>query len=1111
MVPIAAIAESEVPPTDAFEIQTPQLASSEHASGSPSITSASPSSSIVPHDVGEIPTASSSLNPSAPDQTSAPETITLSTSIAVPTSSTTSDSAVSAATSVAAPAAVPTGVTTPTIGPLVQVGIGLPPNSATIDDIVAAQVEWYLSRANLPTDDFLKSHMDSDLWVSLELILTFPRMVRLGVRDKSGVALLLQARSTDIEVDTKTCRIRPAWALRSHLLLRGVPPSATEADLAALLRIPYVSPPAPDTTSSTIPSPPPDPASTTTTSDSTAPASTATTTDAPHFRGLMSVMQVSMAGEWVAVFAARPDAAVALPHVNGQLVCGQPITAEVFIEGLEPHALPAPSAVYQAVPSYYSHTQAQHALSHIEPHHPHAPHQIQSTLPPSSTVDPSHVHPYQHMAYAQSPRSHIVPHMPPYAPYVSGRARAMSENGDGDDFRHQYGQSQNHGHSHWQRTNGHRVNGHRRGGANGYTSSHGANHSNTVRGAPANPARNDRSRSPSAMSSLSATNATTNRRPRRTARRLTRRGSPGGAPSSQFNSSGYGHSQGQHPCPQSTGNAPTPRSSDLNGNGDAQKALSVAGGAVPNDPIHAEDLIHGNGDPSLASSSVYDRYHEQGNVQRSGQGKGVSTSSAAVVSGGANVAAMDFPPLQPSIAAGSRPSIARVTSKRATSSHTKLSGSGSSESAGEGKSSTDVASLDDDHSATVSGDETRGDTSGLPSSGVENDSSTVHHKSGEGNTPSGNLSEVHTHRVLPGEHDENSNENGPALTDGSNNHNLSGKSTDPSASNSNTAGQEKAAFRDTVDEDHTIGNEPVKGRSLSEIARASPKVQAASGHNQAKHVLQGSSRDGRNVNGNISATALPASNGTVRKAVPGMAATASKSYAAILLSPPRTPRKDLVKQSGNSKQGTKASQQAAKNDARTGGKVNGRVNGVGNNMNGGPHTEAHGPNGRVGRSGSENNISAGMGPNANSAEDAPETAGSSDKMKESKGVRRPPRSPSVWAHKPASVVKAGPAVPVSAPAGHSGSFTKNGRKSSADNAGNGMNFGFRAHAGRGPVHTNRTSHAHSNGGIHHKTKSQGLQQHHAKQTAFSQAHARSQGPVQSQASGPAQTPAASQA
>lgn len=108
-----------------------------------------------------------------------------------------------------------------------QVRIELTASDTPIDDIVSAQIKWYMSCAYLPAGNSRRFHRDPGLKVTSNLILIFPRMVCLGVRDKEVVAILLQARFTDILIDTKHSRILLAWASRSQLIIQSVPHSVT--------------------------------------------------------------------------------------------------------------------------------------------------------------------------------------------------------------------------------------------------------------------------------------------------------------------------------------------------------------------------------------------------------------------------------------------------------------------------------------------------------------------------------------------------------------------------------------------------------------------------------------------------------------------------------------------------------------------------------------------------------------------------------------------------------------------------------------------------------------------------------------------------------------------
>lgn len=106
--------------------------------------------------------------------------------------------------------------------------------SLAVEDALIRQVEWYLGRQNLVHDYFLKEHMDPELWVSLDVILNFPKMKRLGVLDPTVVASILARGSASIDVDMSYNRVRPAWAKRHIVALSSVPlgtPASAVEDL----------------------------------------------------------------------------------------------------------------------------------------------------------------------------------------------------------------------------------------------------------------------------------------------------------------------------------------------------------------------------------------------------------------------------------------------------------------------------------------------------------------------------------------------------------------------------------------------------------------------------------------------------------------------------------------------------------------------------------------------------------------------------------------------------------------------------------------------------------------------------------------------------------------
>lgn len=86
------------------------------------------------------------------------------------------------------------------------------PTERRLDDAAVVQVEWYLGQVNLMNDYYLKSKMDSGYWVQLDVLLSFPKMQRLGRTDVAAFAALLRERSASVVVDPSGTRVRPAFA-----------------------------------------------------------------------------------------------------------------------------------------------------------------------------------------------------------------------------------------------------------------------------------------------------------------------------------------------------------------------------------------------------------------------------------------------------------------------------------------------------------------------------------------------------------------------------------------------------------------------------------------------------------------------------------------------------------------------------------------------------------------------------------------------------------------------------------------------------------------------------------------------------------------------------------
>lgn len=1005
-------AESPTPASGSHSVEPMSLPDSANVQlpNSPHPTMVSPPSSTSSFDA-RVPSSQSSGLPS--DSVLAP---TLDPAVVAVSSALTS-AAIPHVAAPVAPSPIPA-----VLGMGINVSVN---NPAAVDDGIAAQVEWYLSRSNLPMDDFLKSHMDADLWVSLDLILTFPRMVLLGAQDKKRVAHLLHARSADIEVDLNTYRIRPAWALRSHLLIRGVPQTATEADLAAILRIPYIVPPAPDTAVNSPPSAPPSP-----------------TSKAPHFRGLMTVMQVSMSGEWVAVFAAREDAAAALPHVDRRTVCGQPVSAEVFIEGLEPHTVPAPPAVYQSVPSYYSHAnhtnQQQLQQGPLNSHH-----QLSGNITSSSIADSSQPPGFGPMGYMHN-QVQVYPQAYGSYPHRSGRrTRATSENGD--DMRNDHSTQ---GYAHVHRVNGHRTMGHRRGGGGTLLSSNGG-HTNLSRATESASANEDRSRSPSVVSSRSG--AASTRRPRRTPRRPTRRGSPNGFHGTHnVGVNGNQYSHGHQQFYQGYDASATQEYHHSQTSTTVHAGMNELGDEPVRPMLNLNSGAGSNGLPETAALPHTGHFHP--NARRSSLSIPASVSES-LGSGGADVAAMDFPPLQPSSAQVTRTPSASGRNKRFDSVEAT---SGSAESVGvsEGKSLDEVGLNDVVQGGSVS-DHTTESVIEVNSAGSDYDSLANSHEGSQRKDCGGNLVgngfDSHSSSSAASQCHRDSKDERVIKLFGVDD--VKARKEETAAYITSEESGEKInnhggnVFKRSLTSEGRTGNE--RASDISEVSSDSPKMNmgmSAYLKSPSKTQAKSSGTEAFNYSGNPKKNAWASTGGT-----------GAKSYAAILLSPPRThiASKDVGKHGVSARPGAKAKTNVVNADAPTskGGVTVGSTRGSNGVANGNDKVQNTKVTGMVNRSGrgdasvkgnrcdSNDGNSLAHGPRA-----TPE--GGIDESQQAKAVRRPPRSPSIWASKPLSVVKAGPGVATFQSTGQGNSLVKNFRDNGVDGNLSGSGYADRVRGGK---------------------------------------------------------------
>lgn len=249
------------------------------------------------------------------------------------------------------------------------------PSVSPMEDAIVQQVDWYMGRVNLQNDEYLKAQMDDHLWVSLDIILAFPKMLRMGVTDKYRVAALLYARSNVVEVDESACRIRPAWARRSQLIIYDLAPNVRVDQLAALFHQPSPS--------------------------STAPSTPPLDNHTNALPNLLSLQPLSESA-WMAIFESPNGASMALASLQDKSINGHKVSAEIYVDAFRnnssappvsaplpaPATLPLPSQPPQpayhprnppathpaATPPSTIQMEVHHASAPFAPHAPHAPH-----------------------------------------------------------------------------------------------------------------------------------------------------------------------------------------------------------------------------------------------------------------------------------------------------------------------------------------------------------------------------------------------------------------------------------------------------------------------------------------------------------------------------------------------------------------------------------------------------------------------------------------------------------------------------------------------------------------------------------------------------------------
>lgn len=97
------------------------------------------------------------------------------------------------------------------------------------------QVEFYFSPQNIGRDTFLRSKMDHDGWVSLQEIVQFPRVSRIGFDAQGVAASLLGSKIVEVSWDSPPCvRMRHASDREAYPRVEPAPlPSTLDANAEA--------------------------------------------------------------------------------------------------------------------------------------------------------------------------------------------------------------------------------------------------------------------------------------------------------------------------------------------------------------------------------------------------------------------------------------------------------------------------------------------------------------------------------------------------------------------------------------------------------------------------------------------------------------------------------------------------------------------------------------------------------------------------------------------------------------------------------------------------------------------------------------------------------------
>ncbi|KAI6182525.1 HTH La-type RNA-binding domain-containing protein [Aphelenchoides bicaudatus] len=93
------------------------------------------------------------------------------------------------------------------------------------------QLEYYFSRENLMNDRYLRSQMDSDQYVPIKIVASFPKVTRLTT-DYNLIVNVLKD-STQVQVDEIGEKVRPV-SKRCTIILREIPEDADEKEVKAM-------------------------------------------------------------------------------------------------------------------------------------------------------------------------------------------------------------------------------------------------------------------------------------------------------------------------------------------------------------------------------------------------------------------------------------------------------------------------------------------------------------------------------------------------------------------------------------------------------------------------------------------------------------------------------------------------------------------------------------------------------------------------------------------------------------------------------------------------------------------------------------------------------------